>query len=320
MKRVLVTGASGFVGANLARRLAGEGYPVHLLVPPGSSAWRLVGLGADARLHEADLADAAAVTQLVRAVRPEWVFHLAAHGAYSWQTDARRMVQTNVLGTINLLEACAQTGCEAVVNAGSSSEYGEKDHAPSEDEILDPNSAYAATKAAATHFCRLAARQYGLRAVTLRLYSVYGPWEEPGRLWPTLVEHALRGTLPPLADPEVARDFVEVSDVVEAFLLAAGRADQPPAAVYNVGTGVQTTLRDLVELVRCELGVAAPPQWGTMPRRSWDTTVWVADGRRIQDALGWRPRQTLAAGLARFVAWFREHPELHALYRPRQAA
>src|SRR5437870_5357142 len=126
MSRVLLTGATGFVGANLARRLLRDGQDVHLLVRPEYDGWRLEAIRDDVRLVVVELADADAVERAVAASRPDWIFHLAAHGAYPGQTDLRQMVQTNIVGTINLVEAGLHTGCEVFVNTGSSSEYGFK--------------------------------------------------------------------------------------------------------------------------------------------------------------------------------------------------
>ncbi len=314
MKRVLVTGATGFVGANLARRLLADGHEVHLLVRPGYARWRIAAIRDDVRVHEAALVDAAVVAALFARVRPDWVFHLAAHGAYSGQTDLAQMVQTNVVGTINLVEAALGPGFEAFVHAGSSSEYGFKDHAPPETEWLEPNSHYAVTKASATLFCRYTAQSRGVAIRTLRLYSVYGPWEEPTRLVPTLVVRGLRGELPPLVSPDTARDYLYADDVSDACLLAASRPDQEPGAVYNLGTGVQTTLREVVAVARRVLGIDAEASWGSMPARRWDTAVWVADNRAIARALGWRPRVGLEEGFRRMVEWYRAHPEVHAAY------
>jgi dolichol-phosphate mannosyltransferase len=235
------------------------------------------------------------------------VFHLAAHGAYPEQTDWRKMVRTNVAGTAALVEACLRTGFEAFVHAGSSSEYGFKDHAPGEDEAPEPNSPYAFTKAAATHHCSHVARSQRVPLVTLRLYSVYGPFEEPTRLIPTLIRHGLRGELPPLVNPEICRDFVHVDDVCEAFILAA-RGAREPGTVYNVGSGVQVRLREVVDLARRLLNVTEEPRWGSMQDRRWDTTIWVADARRIRRELGWQPRHTLEDGLRLTVEWVRSHP------------
>lgn len=314
MKRVILTGATGFVGANLARRLLNDGQEVHLLVRPGYTPWRIRAIRSDVCLHEVDLRDPEVLARVVGDIRPDWVFHLAACGAYSWQTDLRRMVQTNIMGTINLVEACLKTGFEAFVNTGSSSEYGFKDHAPSEREWLEPNSYYAVTKASATLFCHYAAKSQGVHLVTLRLYSVYGPYEEPTRLIPTLILRGLKGELPPLVNPDIARDFVYVEDVNEAYLLAATRPNQQPSTVYNVGTGVQTSLREVVDLARRVMGITVEPVWRSMPNRQWDTSVWVADNRKIKDGLGWRPRHTFEQGFRLMVNWFRDKPALQRLY------
>lgn len=283
------------MGANLVRRLLASGYDVTAVVRPSGDCWRL-----DAPTVEVDLRDAAAVDELFRSSRPDWVFHLAARGGYSWQADARAILESTVLGTAAVLDAAAAVGVEALVHAGSSSEYGAKDHAPSEDEVLEPTSVYGVGKAAATLLCKQAA----LRTVTLRLYSVYGPWEDTRRFVPTLVTHALRGDLPPLVDPQTARDFVYVDDVVDAFLLAAA-SDVRAGSIYNVGSGVQTTIRDAVEAARRVFGVEAEPEWGTMPERSWDTNVWVADVTRTRAQLGWDARTPLDDGLRQTAAWLR---------------
>ena len=308
-RRVLVTGASGFVGANLARRLLAEGHEVHLLLRANHNPWRIQEIREHVTVHEADLADVNGLEAAMRAARPEWMFHLAAHGAYPDQRDLDRMIATNVQGTANLLQAAERAGAEAFVNSGSSSEYGYKDHAPSEDELLEPNSHYAVTKAAATHLCRLAGQREGSRVVTLRLYSVYGPYEEPRRLVPTLIVQGLAGRLPPLVNPDVARDYVHVDDACEAFLLAAATPKQEPGAVYNVGSGVQTSLRQIVDVARRLPGIEAAPVWGSMPERSWDTNVWVSDPMRIGTKLGWSARQDLQSGLQQTIDWFKLHPE-----------
>jgi nucleoside-diphosphate-sugar epimerase len=118
--RALVTGAAGFVGANLVRRLLADGYEVKALVRAGTDRWRLDELSADLEVAEVDLRDGEAVATAVAGARPEAVFHLATRGAYSWQIDAREIIEANVLGTSNILEASRQAGVRALVNTGSS--------------------------------------------------------------------------------------------------------------------------------------------------------------------------------------------------------
>lgn len=320
MKRVLITGGGGFVGANLARRLVRNGDDVHLLIRGAHDAWRIEAIQPEISLHAADLEDAPAVMHAVERIRPDWVFHLAAHGAYSWQTKLHRIVSTNVVGTANLVEACLRTGFEVFVNTGSSSEYGLKDHPPAEEEALEPNSYYAVAKASATFLCRYTARSRNVRMPTLRLYSVYGPYEEPNRLVPSLIIHGLRGELPPLTDPNTVRDFVYVDDVVDAYLLAATRRGDDPGAIYNVGSGIQTPLRAIVELARRALGIAVEPLWASMPERAWDASAWVADTRKISGELGWRPVHTIGEGFRRTVDWLRGDQALVGFYAERLAA
>ncbi len=299
----LVTGGAGFVGANVARRLVHDGLEVHCVTHAGGDEWRLTGVDA-LRTHACSVADADAVAALVRSVRPDWVFHLAAHGAYAHQTDAARMVSVNTLGTLNLLDALAGNGgCEGFVYTGSSSEYGLKDRAPGEDEIVAPDSVYAITKASATHAVSHWARRTGLPAATVRLYSVYGPWEEPTRLVPRLVVAALAGTLPPLVASATARDFVWVDDAVDGILRAAEVASTRPGAVWNLGSGVQTTLEQLVAIARSVFDVSEEPVWGSMENRAWDTDRWFADPRRARAELGWETVTPLDTGLRATGVW-----------------
>jgi UDP-glucose 4-epimerase len=316
-KRVLLTGATGFVGANLARRLLGDGHDVHVLVRPGRDQWRLEEIRQALVVHEVDLAVAEAVHKAVAQTNPEWVFHLAAYGAYPTQDDLGQAVQTNVMGTLNLVQACCERGVSAIVSAGSSSEYGLKDHAPRESELLEPNSDYAATKASATIISNHLARSRGVPLTTLRLYSVYGPFEEPSRLIPALVLCGLRSTLPPLVSPDVARDFVYVDDVIDAFVLAAKKPHRGDGRVYNIATGMQTTVRQAVDAIRRLLPIEADARWGSMPDRKWDTNVWVGDSGLIREELGWQPR-SFDEGLRLTVEWFVAEPTVRRFYEARR--
>ena len=313
LKRVLVTGGTGFVGSNLVRLLRRGGHTVGLLVREGHDPWRLADVAERLLWIHAPLEDPGGLRARIAEFKPQWVFHLAAHGAYSWQADPVMILRTNVLGTANLLDACLGVGFEAFINTGSSSEYGFKDHPPHENELLEPTSPYAVAKAASTLYCAQAARGSGAPVATLRLYSVYGPWEDPRRFIPRLVACGLEGRLPPLASPQTARDYIYVSDVCDAYLRVA-RSAYEPGTIYNVGTGVQTTLRDAVVIGRRVFGIAGDPVWQTMPDRSWDTGTWVAESSRLKSAVGWRPVIDLAQGLKLTADWLAAHPQLKERY------
>lgn len=312
--KALVTGAGGFVGANLVARLAADGHEVVAWTHPGGSEWRLDHLRGQVEVAPVELLDPEAIEAGVTAAKPEWIFHLAAHGAYSWQRDAERIMQTNLVSTVRLLAACQRHGFAAFVNAGSSSEYGFQDHAPAETELPEPNSDYAAMKAAATLHCRFVAQRDDVHVLTLRLYSVYGPWEEPGRLMPTLVARGLEGKLPPLVSPDTPRDFLSVRDTERAFLRAAERGDLERGSVFNIGSGRETKLREVVEACRARFGIEAEPEWGSEPPRAWDAAVWVGDPRRAEAELGWRAEDDLETGFGLLAEWLQERPELWDRY------
>lgn len=315
-KRVLISGASGFVGANLARRALLDGHEVHLVLRPGHQSWRLDEIATNVYLHSAALQDRDQVAAIVHSIKPDWIFHLAAFGAYSSQKGFEQMVQTNVLGCASLLDACTATGFEAFVNCGSSSEYGLKDHAPTEDEPIEPNSHYAITKAAATHYCNVAAATRGSRIYTLRLYSIYGPYEEPSRLMPTLVLHAMNGKWPPLVGPRTARDYVFVDDACDAMMSVVNSSGLV-SGIYNVCSGVQTSLQEVVSIAKAMLTVGAKPEWGTMTQRSWDSDIWVGSPAKLQKQSGWRAKTDLQNGIRNTVEWFRRNPEWMRYYAAR---
>lgn len=313
MKRVLLTGATGFVGANLCRRLLNDGHEVHCLVRSEYNNWRIVDIQKDIQLHIVNLTDPENLLSVVSRLRPDWVFHLATYGAYSWQIDLNKTVQMNILATINLVDACLKTGFEIFINTGSSSEYGFKDHAPSENEWIDPNSYYAVTKASATLFCRYTAAHHNVCIPTLRLYSIYGAYENPGRLIPNIILHGMNGTLPMLVDPNVARDYLYMKDVENAYILLANQLRGNTGEVYNLGSGIQTPLSEVVSLACNIFRLSVKPEWGTMPNRKWDTTIWKANNDSIK-TIGWRPEFTFEQGFYQTVNWFLENPQMMKYY------
>lgn len=307
-KRILITGAAGFVGAVLARRVLELGHEVHVVTKSTSPSWRLADVARDLRIHQGDLTDEAGMQRVVAETRPDIVYHLATHGAYPFQTNADGIIQTNILGTWNLLKALARTDYEVFVNTGSSSEYGFKEYAMRETDLLEPNSYYSVAKCAQTLLCQHVANTEQRPITTFRLFSVYGPYEEQSRLFPTLIRQCLEGRDLTLVDPETARDFVYVEDVVDAYLrideLARLRGE-----VLNIGSGVQSSLAQVVAAVLAETGAKVTCHWNAMPARIWDAKTWVADCTKSKRLLGWRATTSLAEGIARTVAWTRSRDE-----------
>jgi UDP-glucose 4-epimerase len=301
MTRVLVTGGSGFVGACAVRELVRRGRDVHVLLREPARAWRLADLADRLTIHVGDLCDADSVRRAF-AASPTVVLHLATHGAYESQADARTILDTNIVGTLHLLEAAADAHVELFVQTGSSSEYGFRSEPMAESDRLEPNSVYAVAKSAQTHLGQLWARRSTMPVVTLRLFSVYGPWEESTRLIPTLLDRARRNLPLPLVSPDTVRDFVYVDDIVDALLDFEYLA-RLGGETLNLGSGVETTMRELVETATQLLGSRSEICWNAYPARAWDTTRWCADPRKAIERLGWSPRHSLRAGLKKTAAW-----------------
>lgn len=308
--KAFITGISGFVGAGLARQLLEAGYEVHGLVRESSNLWRLEGVKNSLNLHEGDLCDKDAVMRALQIAKPDVVFHLGVYGAYAIQKDKAKILQTSILSTLALLEAAREVGVNMFVNTGSSSEYGTKDHPMREDERVDPNSYYAVGKAAQTLLCQHFANEEKLPIVTLRLFSVYGPYEEPGRLVPTVILNAMQNKDISLADLRIARDFVYLDDVVDSYIIAAKRPDLS-GQVFNIGTGIQSTLKELADSVIAQARSNSKVVAGGYEKRNFDTLTWVADTEKTKKLLGFSSRNDLTAGLKKSIVWFQEHADYY---------
>jgi UDP-glucose 4-epimerase len=312
---VLVTGGTGFVGANLVRHLLNEGHEIHLLLRPTYNPWRIEEIQKTVCTHCVDTRDVEGLQQLIKTVRPSWVFHLAAYGAYSFQKDLPDMMNTNVYLTVNLLNACANPGVDAFIYTGSSSEYGIKDHPTSEDERINPNSYYAITKASATFFCQHQAEQTNLPISIARLYSVYGPYEEPARLIPNLVIRGMRKAFPSLVNPDIARDFIYVEDVCSALTALANASDRiHPGEIFNICANQQVSIRELVHIASRLFEIQQEPDWGSYPARQWDTTHWSGLNSKIHTTTGWSPAVSLQDGLSKFRQWFQDNENWRSFY------
>lgn len=301
---ILITGASGFVGANLFKRIAQHRKDVFAVVRE-SKGWRLAEVP-DEQIVAADLNDANVIKNLIETVKPKTVFDCVAYGAYSFEVDADLIYETNFLSVVRMVDLLAKNGLAAYVHAGSSSEYGTQCSAPLEDDRRDPNSHYAVSKAAVSEYLAYAGRHQSVPCVNLRLYSVYGPLEDTSRLIPNLLRQAVRGALPPFVDARISRDFVHVDDVCDAFVLAATHMNPDIyGESFNIGTGVKSSIGDLAALTRETFGIVAEAQFGTMEGRAWDLADWYANSDKAQRLLHWRPLISLREGLLNTAQWVR---------------
>jgi len=279
-------------------------------VKPSSTPWRLNGIEDGVAVHPVDITDAARVEDVIQRIRPTIVYHLATHGAYHYQNEPEPILLVNVTGLWNVVRACSKVGFDLFVNTGSSSEYGAKSFAMRETDVLEPDSFYAVAKSAQSLLCRHVGRSTRQAIVTLRLFSVYGPYEEPTRLVPRLMMAAIEGKPIDMASPTTVRDFVYVDDVVDVYMRIDALRRQA-GEIVNVGTGAQTSLAQLVEALGQVVGAPIDARWDRMEPRGWDTDVWVADVSKLRKSIGATPPTGIREGLAASLAWFRAHKHLY---------
>jgi nucleoside-diphosphate-sugar epimerase/glycosyltransferase involved in cell wall biosynthesis len=307
---ILVTGASGFVGANLFKMIVAVREDVFAVVRRGKN-WRLSDVK-DEKIVAVDFNDYAATKNLVNSISPQTVLDCVSYGAYSFEEDGNLIYQTNFSSIVNLVEMLAGQPFTAYVHAGSSSEYGTNCSAPSEDSVCKPNSNYAVSKVAFANYLHYVGKHRGFPCVNLRLYSVYGPLEDTSRFLPNLLAKALKGDFPPLVEPEISRDFVYVDDVCSAFIMAA--AKMHPGLYgesFNIGTGIKTTIAEIALMTKREFKVPREPKFGSMEGRIWDLNdEWYADPRKAMAHLGWQPKVNLKEGLRAMFAWVAQLTEV----------
>lgn len=301
--RALVTGGAGFIGSTLVDRLLADGHEVAVVDDLSSGRVRNPG----APLHEIDVRDPA-LADLAERWRPEVVCHLAA------QISVRRSVadpvtdaRTNVEGTVNVLEAARRAGARKIVYASSVAVYGRPAVIPVPgDAPTDPRSPYAASKLSGEVYLATYRALYGLEYTTLVLSNVYGPRQSPeGEAGVVAIfTDALLAGKPTVVygDGGQTRDYIFVEDVVDGFARACG--PDGDGRRFNLGTGVQTTDRELHTLIAAAAGAPDEPRFE--PARLGDLPAMAVDPAPALEGLGWRPRHDLPTGLKATVEWARE--------------
>jgi UDP-glucose 4-epimerase len=308
--RSLVTGGAGFIGSNLVDALVERGDDVTVVddISTGRRENLAGALERGAELIEADIRDAPFIRDLVAHARPEVVFHLAAqidvrHSVADPAADAR----INVEGTINVLAASHEAGVRRFVNTSTGGAiYGEGQILPApEDHPVAPLAPYGNSKFCAENYCSLFRRLHGLSTVSLRYGNVYGPRQDPlgeAGVIAIFCGKLLEGERPTVyGDGRQTRDYDYVGDVVAGNLVAA-ESDNP--GPYNIGTGIETSVLDLVDVLR-ELGGDANFEPMFEPERPGEVRRIAIDPARARAELGWEPRVGLREGLERTLASLR---------------
>lgn len=288
--RVLVTGATGFIGARLTARLVEEGADVSAQILPDDPSDALAPVRDQVLHHAVDIRDAGGVERMVTRVSPRVIFHLAAAGVTQPFLPVEEALAVNLYGTLHILEAAHQLGGTQVIIARTVGE-------------LSNMNPYAASKSAAWAFAEMFYRTGGLLAVGLMLYQVYGAGQPVHALIPSAIHAAWRGEDFSMTHGRQVRDWVHVDDVVDAFIAAAlARRDDVAGCTFEIGTGQGVSLRDVVGEIWRLTQAAGTIRVGALPSRTGELHMQVADPGPARETLGWRARLSLKVGLRRTLA------------------
>ena len=305
IRAALVTGATGFIGGALSRRLAGSGAHVTCLVRPGSGRSAELASVPGIAVIEPPSFETEALRAALSDVAADVVFHLASYGVRPDERDEEQLRTGNVVLTERLLYACAALHPRRFVYTGTCTEYGAvaEPERLTEQHALAPASPYGAAKVAAERQGTDLARELGIPFVPLRLFGVYGAGEAEHRLVPYLIGQLRRDEAPSLTGGEQARDLMYVEDMVDALIQAATAPGIEPGTPYNVCTGEPVRIRAVAAQVAALLGKpSADLGLGRRPYRS-DESMWiVGDPARFRAATGWTPAVDLVEGIRRTIA------------------
>ena len=311
--RILVTGGAGFIGSHLVERLLAAGHAVVVFddfndfYDPQIKQANISGFAKDVTVHHIDLRDSASVRNLFHREKFEVIAHLAARAGVRPSIQHPRLYyDTNVTGTLHLLEAARMTGIKRFIFASSSSVYGASKSVPfSEDQHLSQTfSPYAATKIAGEFLCSTYSHLYQLRVVALRYFTVYGPRQRPDLAIHQFTRRIYSGQpIEQFGDGTTRRDYTYIDDVIQGTM-AALRYEGPLFDIFNLGESETIHLKHLIVAIENALGKKA--KINQLPEQPGDMPLTCADISKARKLLGYKPTTRFNDGLPRFVEWFLE--------------
>ncbi len=309
--RTLVTGGAGFIGSHLVEKLLAAGHEVSILddfndfYDPAIKLANISGFANDIAVHRVDLRDSAAVRDLFHREKFDVIAHLAARaGVRPSIAQPQLYYDTNVDGTLHLLEAARLTGIERFIFASSSSVYGVSKTVPfSEDlHLTQTISPYAATKIAGEFLCSTHSHLYQMRIVALRFFTVYGARQRPDLAIHQFTKRIHAGeAIDQFGDGTTRRDYTYIEDIIQG-VMAALKYDGPLFDIFNLGESQTIELRELIAAIEQTLGKKA--KINQLPEQPGDVPLTCADISKARKLLGYNPTTPLSAGLPKFIEWF----------------
>lgn len=303
---VLVTGATGFIGSNLIRSLMKRGAKVSVIISPKSSVWRLSDIINRIKIIEADLRDKHKLQTQLKKSDNKIIFHLAACVKRKQSTSLiKENLETNLWGTVNLINCVIKRDIEFFINTGTCDEYGNNPVPFNEKQRESPLSPYAASKVAATHYCQMLTKAIGFPVITIRPFLTYGPFQTGEMLIPSVVNSCLKSLPIHVTDGQQTREFHYISDIVEGFLLATTNK-KAIGEVIDLGTGKEHKVKDVVEMIVKLTDYRLKWRFGDIPYRENEMFRFYCQGKKAKKLLKWQPKISLKNGLIETIEWYKK--------------
>jgi UDP-glucuronate 4-epimerase len=311
--KILVTGGAGFIGSHLVEKLLVDGHKISILddfndfYDPQIKRGNIAAVANQITVHQTDLRDARAVNEVFHREQFETVIHLAARaGVRPSISQPQLYYDTNVSGTLHLLEAARRVGIERFIFASSSSVYGLSKTVPFSEEqhLTQTISPYAATKMAGEFLCSAYSHLYQMRIVALRFFTVYGPRQRPDLAIHKFTRQIWKGQLiDQFGDGTTRRDYTYIDDIIQGVVASLGY-DGPLFDIFNLGESETIQLKDLIVAIENALGRRA--HINLLPEQPGDVPLTCADVSKARRLLGYQPTTPLPIGLPRFIEWFHQ--------------
>lgn len=300
-KRMLVVGGSGFIGQHVIDRAVSEGYNVTCL---GLTAHNGINKLPGVNYVQANLEEAESIRNLANN-KFEYIVNLSGYINHTLFNDGgRSVINTHFNGLLNLLEFIDRKTVKRFIQIGSSDEYGFAD-APQREELREcPISPYSLSKVAATHFLQMLYRTEDFPATIIRLFLTYGPGQKNNRFLPQIILGCLNDNIFPVSAGDQLRDFCFIKDTVDAIFKVI-LIPESKGEVINIASGKPLSIRQLIEMVRKNIGKGTP-KFGEIPYRSGENMRLYADIKKANDQLGWKPQVSIEDGLLQTILWIKE--------------
>ena len=301
MVKILITGAAGFIGANLTRKLIKTENEINILIKETSDLWRISDVVSNCNVHKINLEKVEDVRNVVKKINPELVYHCAGHGIYPSQKNSAEIFSTNILGTFNLLDALNENNnLHRLVNLGSFFEY-----------LTNPTDPYTISKITQTKLVEHFFKEKKLPAITLRLFTPYGKFDSPGRLICDLMIALIRNKPLEIFSKYTKRDFIHIDDVITALEIASQQPDIT-GEIIDIGTGNEISVEEIVSMSNQLSDNELVINWNDTKQREVDILDEnIFSGRQQTQKLNWNPSTSPEDGLQRTIEWYKQNISLY---------